>query len=64
VTPEVDPPNLPFTFAISMGVRKENTSLRNEIEGVLQRRQQQIQDILRHYGVPQLELAPQVQVGG
>src|SRR5438045_3711662 len=30
VVPEVDPPGVPFTFAISMGVRKGNTQLRDE----------------------------------
>jgi mxaJ protein len=64
VTPEVDPPSLPFTFAISMGVRKGNTTLRDEVDGVLQRRHQEIEEILRRYGVPQLELAPRVEVGG
>lgn len=64
VTPEVDPPGLPFTFAISMGVRKGNTGLRDELEGVLQRRHKDIQEILQRYGVPELELAPRVEVGG
>ena len=35
VEPEVDPPGLPFTFAISMGVRKGNVALRDELEKVL-----------------------------
>lgn len=61
VTPEVDPPGLPFTFAIAMGVRKGNIVLRDELDGVLQRRQRDIQAILRNYGVPQLDLAPQLQ---
>jgi mxaJ protein len=63
VTPEVDPPGLPFTFSISMGVRKGNSVLRDEVDGVLQRRRPEIERILREYGVPQLELAPQVQIG-
>jgi len=63
VTPEVDPPGLPFTFTIAMGVRKGNIGLRDELDGVLRRRQREIETILRDYGVPQLELAPQVQVG-
>ncbi len=60
VEPEVDPPGLPLTFAISMGVRKGNTQLKNEIEPFLRTRRQQIQSVLTHYGVPQLELAPEV----
>jgi mxaJ protein len=62
VTPQVDPPGLPFTFAISMGVRKGNTALRDELDRVLVRRRNEIQSILRRYGVPQLDLLPQVQV--
>jgi mxaJ protein len=63
VTPEVDPPGLPFTFAISMGVRKGNTALRDELDHVLQQRGTAIRKMLDDYGVPQLELAPKIQVG-
>jgi mxaJ protein len=58
VEPEVDPPGLPFTFAISMGVRKGNTKLRDELDRVLVQRQSEIRKILTAYGVPQLPLAP------
>ena len=58
VEPEVDPPGLPFTFAISMGVRKGNTKLRDELDRVLIQRQSEIRKILNRYGVPQLPLAP------
>lgn len=58
VEPEVDPPGLPFTFAISMGVRKDNTVLRDELDRVLTRHQSEIRKILTNYGVPQLPLAP------
>jgi mxaJ protein len=57
--PEVDPPGLPFTFAISMGVRKGNTALRNELEQVLAKRKDEIDRLLAEYAVPQLPLAPQ-----
>jgi quinoprotein dehydrogenase-associated probable ABC transporter substrate-binding protein len=57
IQPEVDPPGLPFTFEISMGVRKGNTALRDELEQFLQRRRTDIQKILRQYGVPQLAMA-------
>lgn len=59
VTPEVDPPALPFTFSISMGVRKGNVALRDELEQVLSRRHAEILSILNNYGVPLLELPPQ-----
>ena len=58
VEPEVDPPGLPFTFAISMGVRKGNTKLRDELDRVLTERKGEIHEILTRYGVPQLPLAP------
>lgn len=58
--PEVDPPALPFTFAISMGVRKGNTALRDELENVIERRQGEINAVLDHYGVPRLEMAPRL----
>jgi mxaJ protein len=60
VEPEVDPPGLPFTFAISMGVRKGNLVLRDELETFLTRRKPAIQNILNEYGVPQLPLAPSI----
>ena len=58
VEPEVDPPALPFTFAIAMGVRKGNTTLRDELETVIEKRQGEINAILEHFGVPRLEMAP------
>jgi ABC-type amino acid transport substrate-binding protein len=58
VQPEVDPPGLPFTFAISMGVRKGNMQLRDRLQQFLDRRQKQIQTILHTYGVPQIEGPP------
>ena len=57
VEPEVDPPGLPFTFAISMGVRKGNLALRDELEKVLTHRQSDVRNILDRYGIPQLPIA-------
>jgi len=57
VEPEVDPPGLPFTFAISMGVRKGNVVLREELEKILADRETDIRAILDDYGVPQLQMA-------
>jgi hypothetical protein len=56
--PEVDPPGIPFTFAIAMGVRKGNAALRDEVQRVINRRYRRIARILQEYGVPQLEMAP------
>jgi quinoprotein dehydrogenase-associated probable ABC transporter substrate-binding protein len=60
VEPEVDPPALPFTFAIAMGVRKGNTTLRDELESVIEKRQTEINAILDRYGIPRLEMAPRL----
>ena len=60
VTPQVDPPALPFTFAIAMGVRKGNTKLRDELQNVIDRRQSEINTILDRYGVLRLEMAPRL----
>jgi mxaJ protein len=57
VEPEVDIPALPFTFAIAMGVRKGNTALRDQLEGVIEKRQAKISAILERYGVPRLKMA-------
>ena len=57
VEPQVDPPGLPFTFAISMGVRKGNFALRDELEMILSDRATDIRAILDEYGVPQSPLA-------
>jgi mxaJ protein len=57
VEPEVDPPGLPFTFAISMGVRKGDRALRDQLERILQNRRADIRAILDDFGVPQLPLA-------
>ena len=59
VTPQMDPPALPLTFEIAMGVKKENESLRAELDEVLRRHRGEIQRILRRYGVPELELISQ-----
>lgn len=64
VEPEVDPPGLPFTFAISMGVRKGNVALRDELEQILSNRRADIRAILDDYGVPQLPLASLASANG
>jgi mxaJ protein len=57
VEPEVDPPGLPFTFEISMGVKKSNLALRDRLQKVLLDRRSDIRAILDDYGVPQLPVA-------
>jgi mxaJ protein len=52
VSPEADPPGVRFAFAISVGVRKGDTLLRDELNAVLARRRPEIERILDEYGVP------------
>ncbi len=54
VASPIDPPALRFTFAIAMGVRKGNTAFRDELNQILERRREQIKQILDDYGVPQV----------
>ena len=57
VHPESEPPGLPFTFEISMGVRKGNTALRDALEAALEHHKEDITNILAIFAVPQLEIA-------
>jgi mxaJ protein len=52
VEPQVDVPFLPFVFDIAMGVRREDTALRDELDEVLVRRADDVRRILEEYGVP------------
>ncbi len=56
VEPEIDPPKLPFTYAIGAGVGKSNPELYNQINAAIGRAQHSIQQILRAYHVPLLPL--------
>lgn len=51
-TPEIDLPFLPFVFDISMAVRRGDTALRDKLDRIIERRQEEIDAILREYGVP------------
>jgi mxaJ protein len=52
VQPQVDLPFLPFVFDIAMGVRREDTALRDELDAALERRRDDIAAILRDYRIP------------
>jgi mxaJ protein len=52
VTPEVDATVLPMTFAISMGVRRDEPELQGRINGLLQSEKPAIDAILRQFHVP------------
>jgi len=54
ISPAADPPGLRFSFAIAMGVRKQDIVLRDELNRLLDRRREEIQKILEEYGVPQI----------
>jgi quinoprotein dehydrogenase-associated probable ABC transporter substrate-binding protein len=49
-------PNLPLSFDIAAGVRKEDDMLRQQLDGELQHRRTEIQHLLVSYGIPQLSL--------
>jgi quinoprotein dehydrogenase-associated probable ABC transporter substrate-binding protein len=47
--------DLPFAFDIAMGVKPGNEPLRTRLQGVIDRRQAELTQILKDYGVPLLE---------
>jgi mxaJ protein len=57
VSPALDGPALPFTYDISMGVRKGENAFKSELEGILDRRRTDISKILDDYGVPTVRVA-------
>ena len=62
---EGDPsnPNLPLTFDIAAGVRKQDDLLKQQLDSELQRRRTEIQHLLVSYGIPQLSL-PEARTAG
>ena len=52
VSPQIDQPFLPFVFDISIGVRRGDQELRDQLERVIERRRGDIDRILQDYGVP------------
>lgn len=52
VTPQIDLPFVPFVYDISMAVARSDTALKEELDAVLNRRQEDVDAILRSYGVP------------
>jgi mxaJ protein len=55
VAPRIDGPLLPMVFDISMGVRREDRALKQEIDRALAHNRQAIDRILAGYGVPRAE---------
>jgi mxaJ protein len=54
VSPQIDLPFLPFVFDISMGVRRGDTALREQLDQEIERRHGDIDRILDQYGVPRV----------
>ena len=52
VTPEIDVPFTPMVFDMAMGVRREDVSLRDELQRVMDKRRLSIDSILDAYHVP------------
>lgn len=52
VSPQIDLPFLPFVYDIAVGVRREDTALKQELDAILVRRKPDIARILDQYGVP------------
>ena len=53
VSPQIDLPFIPFVFDISMGVRRNDDSLRARLDTVLHANRKEIKALLDEYGVPQ-----------
>ncbi|HZP88443.1 MAG TPA: quinoprotein dehydrogenase-associated putative ABC transporter substrate-binding protein [Burkholderiales bacterium] len=51
-------PSLALAFSIALGVRSEDEAFKAELQGVLDRRHDEIRAILRDYGVPLVMRAP------
>lgn len=54
VKPQIDLPFMPMVFDISMGVRREDSALKSEVESILERRRERIREILDAFGVPRV----------
>lgn len=55
VSPQIDGAFLPFIFDISMGVRRGDQALKEDLEQILERKRPEIESILDGYGVPRVE---------
>jgi quinoprotein dehydrogenase-associated probable ABC transporter substrate-binding protein len=55
VSPQVDLPFLPFVYDISMGVRRGDERLRQELERILEQKRPEIERILDDYNIPRVD---------
>lgn len=56
VTPAVDPPMLPFTFAMAVGVRRSEPALLQQINQAISKESVRVHQILEAYNIPVLAL--------
>ena len=55
VSPQIDQPFLPFVFDISLGVRREDQDLKDQLDQILEKRRTEIDQILEEYKVPRVD---------
>ena len=55
VSPEIDLPFIPMVYDISLGVRREDVALRDELDAVLERLRPEIARLLERYHVPRVD---------
>ncbi len=55
VSPQIDQPFLPFVYDISMGVRRDDQELKDQLEKVIQKHRGDIDRLLNEYGVPRVD---------
>jgi len=60
ISPAVDSPSLPFTYDVSIGVRRGDEAFKKQIDEILDRRRAEIEKILRDYGVPLVKDAKEI----
>jgi mxaJ protein len=61
VRPQNDGPRLPMVFDINMGVRRDDPSLRDEINAALSKLRPKIDAVLASYGIPRADLPVEMQ---
>jgi mxaJ protein len=57
VTAAIDDSNWPMTYEISIGVRRDEVALREQLDSLLQQEEPRITQLLREYRVPQVPVA-------
>lgn len=55
VSPQIDLPFVPMVFDISVGTRRDDHALRDEIDAILERRRAGVDSLLARFGVPRVD---------